>query len=156
MIARCSLKILKSSGRSALDTQSLPQGLLEKSYVPDLFAPDKWKFAAPFYGVAARVHALVSSLGLIVELHPGSSTTRTCSRERQACSRRKLDTLQSVPAYIARLTRVSHKQVALFPYSGSSLLRVALNLSTCGARAVSVIFSQGKVIGDPIARRDIS
>lgn len=25
----------------------------------DLFVPDKWKFAAPFYGMAARVHALV-------------------------------------------------------------------------------------------------
>ena len=24
----------------------------------DLFVPDKWKFAAPFYGMAARVHAL--------------------------------------------------------------------------------------------------
>jgi hypothetical protein len=29
----------------------------------DLFVPDKWKFAAPFYGMAARVHALVVKFG---------------------------------------------------------------------------------------------
>jgi hypothetical protein len=30
----------------------------------ELFVPDKWKFAAPFYGLSARVHAWSSSLGL--------------------------------------------------------------------------------------------
>jgi hypothetical protein len=29
----------------------------------ELFVPDKWKFAAPFYGMAARVHALVVKYG---------------------------------------------------------------------------------------------
>jgi hypothetical protein len=29
----------------------------------ELFVPDKWKFAAPFYGMAARVHALVVKFG---------------------------------------------------------------------------------------------
>src|SRR3977135_1745251 len=28
-----------------------------------LWVPDKWKFAAPFYGMAARVHALVVKFG---------------------------------------------------------------------------------------------
>jgi hypothetical protein len=52
-----------------------------------LFVSDKWKFAAPFYGMAARMHALVIKFGPDSRLPRVSSTTRTgCHRFKEGGS----------------------------------------------------------------------
>jgi hypothetical protein len=80
-LAGCASQSQESTDASSFDEQKLPKVGQTKQEVesvwgkPDrsrlnsdgssaeLFVPDKWKFAAPFYGMAARVHALVVKFG---------------------------------------------------------------------------------------------
>jgi hypothetical protein len=57
----------------------------------ELFVPDKWKLAAPFYGMAARCMHWSSNTDRTAALPLGNSTTRICSQQRQACSRMNND-----------------------------------------------------------------
>ena len=72
----CAFQSRQSADASSFDGQKMPKvgenqranrigvGKPDRSRLSsdgtsaDLFVPDKWKFAAPFYGMATRVHAL--------------------------------------------------------------------------------------------------
>ena len=80
-LAGCASQSQQSNDPTSFDGQKMPKVGQTKQEVesvwgkPDrsrlnsdgtraeLFVPDKWKFAAPFYGMAARVHALVVKYG---------------------------------------------------------------------------------------------
>lgn len=80
-LAGCASQPQQASSSASFDGQNMPKVGQTKQEVesvwgkPDrsrlnsdgssaeLFVPDKWKFAAPFYGMAAHVHALVVKFG---------------------------------------------------------------------------------------------